>query len=156
MDVGVSQTWVEELALNPACFLPRLSNRFLFWQVGRGAVIICPPVAVRGRLCCPAQGGSSHRLVQWEVCPWGRPQCICGSTLKALGIWFPGAVMGWSQPGRNPQWGPHISNEMPPPPAIPYSCLFFTLPSLGLLTVATLLGDGSKSAHPKHPLSGIC
>lgn len=59
MDVGVSQTWVEELALNRACFLPCLSNRFLVWQVGGWGDHLSPRW-LSGAGCAVLRRGTPH------------------------------------------------------------------------------------------------
>lgn len=65
------------------------------------------------------------------------------------GFGFPGAVRGWSQPGRNPQQGPHSTDETAAPPIFLIVALFF----LQRPPVEEL---GSKSPYPEDSVSGMC
>lgn len=144
VDVGVSQAWAEEQALNRACFLPE--QLFLIWQVGE--VILCPPGGCRGQAVLSCAG-----TLLTQACPVG--SLHLGTT--SVRLWPD--LEGFGHLGSQVQsWGGlSLAGTHSGAPTSPMRCPLRLSPSpLWLAHSATLLGGGSKRPHPKHPLSGIC
>lgn len=89
--------------------LPRLSS---LSSPGRGVPAGgCHGTAVLSSTRTPRAGSSP-----WKLAPG--MTSVCGRTLKASGVWFSRCSHGVVSAWRRPQWGPHISDEIP---HLPYS-----------------------------------
>lgn len=116
--------------------LPRLSS---LSSPGLGV----PTGGCRGRAVLSRTQTPRAGLSSWKLAPG--MTSVCGLTLKASGGWFPRCSHGVVSAWRSPQWGPHISDEIPIFPILapflpPTLCLPHGSPLPGVL--------------PEHPLSG--